>query len=309
MNEKRGIIISAVEHTGEQTVIKMTPDAQSLRYYLLYWDLIDFPQYESIKSPLGSDLEFLKSENILLLSNFEYASLDNKLLCRETISGTKFVFDGILPEGGPRVGSFPGPFLYELQIRQALAFKFRTTQSLLWSMGQTGTHLFVPELTATTNQVAEMVLYRALPVPPDDMSLVDVLEFKHARRDELSALRHALDNMYLNIVNSNDIPRQKNFEIVNLQRAINDLNSVANESWRKKLLGSLKVELNVPKLLATASVVEAAALVYGFPTGIGAAIGAIGAAIKFDCSPVAGVKGIPSDLKDYAYLLDIKNAT
>jgi hypothetical protein len=241
----------------------------------------------------------------LVISNFDYAPLDNNVLCKETNSGAEFVIVGELPKGGARVGSFPGPISYEIQIRQSLAFKFRTSLSPFWSMGQTGARLYVPDLTATTHQVAEMELHSALPVPRDDMSFVDVLEFKHARMDELIAFRHALDKMYLNIVNSNDIPRQTNVEVYNLQKAIQDLNSVANESWGTKILRSLKVETNVPNLARNAFYAEAAAMVFGFPSGIGAALGAMAAAVKFELVSGVGIKGMPSHLKDYAYLADI----
>jgi Family of unknown function (DUF6236) len=39
-------------------------------------------------------------------------------------------------------------------------------------------------------------LYKALPVPPEDVALADILGFRDRRRAELLAFRNAMDDLY-----------------------------------------------------------------------------------------------------------------
>ena len=138
------------------------------------------------------------------------------------------------------------------------------------------------------------------------MPIQEILEFKLKRRDELIAFRTAMDQLYLDIINANDIPRAKNSALNKVDLVLADLNSVANESWAKKLLTSLKVEINVPNLITNAAIGSGLALSIGFSPTAGAAIGAATAAIKFDLGLTTGVKNIPNELKDFAYLYRIE---
>ena len=111
-----------------------------------------------------------------------------------------------------------------------------------------------------------------------------------------------MDQIYLHIINSADIPRAKNAALGELEKTITELNRVVNETWPQKLLSSLKVEINVPNLVTHALLGSGLATTLGVAAGAGAAIGAASAAFKFDLGITQGYKNLPDEIKDYAYL-------
>ncbi|HAS8313285.1 TPA: hypothetical protein I7725_21865, partial [Vibrio vulnificus] len=68
---------------------------------------------------------------------------------------------------------------------------------------------------------------------------------KSQRDNELQGLRQSLDELYLEISKSQDIPRSKIVQITRLENAIKDLDKVAKESWGARLLASRKVALDI----------------------------------------------------------------
>lgn len=252
-------------------------DPISLRHYLLYWDKLDWPDNNIISlGDGGPDIEFLKSTGVL--------------------ERTVIKFTG-----------FSGNIGYAMLGMQVAALQFRNDKDPgSWSLAQDSQVLVAsPEGTVEARSI-EVELYSAIPVPTRDVSYDDVLDFKRRRESELKSFRSAMDDLYQDVIASVDIPRAKLQAIVRLERSIQELNDVFGESFSKRFLSSLKVELNVPNIAALAVGGAAAASTFGIPLAIGASAGAIAAAVKFDLSIIRKGSRIPDQLKDYAYLHHIE---
>lgn len=79
-----------------------------------------------------------------------------------------------------------------------------------------------------------------MPVPEIDVPLNEVLEFKAKRKDELTAFRIYIDELYQSIINAGDIPRAKNTAILKLEKALLEVDRTLDESAIKKTVTSLK---------------------------------------------------------------------
>lgn len=245
----------------------------SLRQYLLYWDKIDWPDNNIIGfRDDAPEFSFLKQA-------------------------------GVLERTMVRFTAFSGNAGYALLQMQVLALEARNTNEPgAWSLAQQSALLASsPEGTVDTRTI-EVELYSAIPVPSEDVPLHDVLEFKQRRNSELLQFRAAMDELYQETIRSADIPRAKLQAQDHLERAVRDLNEVFGESFVRRLLASFKVELNVPNIATLAIAGSAAASSFGFSIGVGAAAGAISAAVKFDMAQIRKGANIPERLRDYAYL-------
>lgn len=271
---ERGIVITPM-FTFDGRTLSMGGgfDPISLRHYLLYWDKLDWPDNNIISlGDGGPDIEFLKSTGVL--------------------ERTVVKFSG-----------FSGNIGYAMLGMQVAALQIRNDKEPgSWSLAQDSQELVAsPEGTVEFRSI-EMELYSAVPVPTRDVSYDDVLEFKRRRDDELKSFRSAMDDLYQEVIAAADIPRAKLQAITRLERAVQELNDVFGESFSKRFLSSLKVELNVPNIAVLAAGGAAAASTFGIPLAIGASAGAIAAVVKFDLSHIRKGERIPDQLKDYAYL-------
>lgn len=276
----RGVII-APKFTFDDTSLHFSRlvgiEPLILKHYLLYWDRIEYPKYSTIHTVTTADEQFLIDAGVL--------SRLNILLQGDVSEDVGFVHS----------------------VAQCVVFQLKAQQEPgAWTIGQSGKRVFFPRTHSTEEQAIEIELYRALPSPGDEVSLDDILAFKEKRRPELASFRTLIDQLYLEVIGAADIPRAKTVAIKRLENAIKDLHSVAHESWASKLVSSFRVELNIPSIACQALTGAGLATTFGVSPGLGAAIGAIGAAIKFVFALTPKPKGLPDNLKDYAYLNHIE---
>ena len=271
----RGVIITS-KFTMEGTTLHIEGgfDPVSLRQYLLYWDKIDWPDNNiiSIGGDSDSEMQFLQSAGVLERTIINF-------------------------------GSFSGNVGYAMLDMQVAALEARNRASPgAWSLAQNSLLLASTGNGTVNTRAIEVELYSALPVPTADIPFEDILEFKKRRADELHRFRNSMDELYLYVANAADIPRAKLQVISQLHSSLQDLNSVFDETFRSRLLGSLKVELNLPNLVTGALGGAWAASEINMPLQFGAAVGTVLSAIKFDMTQIQRAKAIPDSLRDYAYL-------
>jgi len=276
----RGIVISPrFDFDGELLSVRGGLDPHSLRHYLLFWDKIDCPGNNVVHIGVGEETP------------------DIQLLIRE----------GIFARTRIQFRTFSDNIGYALLASQVAAFQLHNQQEPgTWSLGQPGSRLFLPPDISHESRMFEVELYKAIPVPDVSVSVKDVLRFKEKRQSELQRFRAAMDDLYTEVIHSNDIPRAKVHALDKLEQSIADLHRVCNESWPRKLLSTLKVELNAPSLISGAALGGTAGIALGFPPQIAAVIGAAAAAIKMDFRPVTRPNSLPTELRDYAYLHHIE---
>lgn len=271
----RGIVVSPVKITGKNSMKvngKIFP--VDIRRYLLYWDRIDFPQNNIIGFGETPEISFLKDIGILKQSNIRV--LDSGEMTK----------------------------LYLKTQIEALKLNNEKEKGC-WSLGQTNTHLVLPKNDTIKKRIVEINLHQALPIPSDKVSLDDILFFKERRKDELLSFRGMMDELYLEVSDSSDPERAEIKNIDKLRKSLVDLHKVMDESFTHRLLGGLKVEVDVPNLfdvaVKTARGAGAGAL-FHFPVEYGAILGLASSFIKVSSEVSLRPKAIPDNLRDFAYL-------
>ncbi|KNZ40570.1 DUF6236 family protein [Acetobacterium bakii] len=270
----RGIIISPqFKMEGDVfTLISSNIDPIKLRQYLLYWDKIDFPDNNIVSIGGSPEIDYLESQDIL--------------------SRSKVTF-----------GSWQGNIGYAFaQMQSAVLQEKNKTEEGRWSIAQPNSKLLFPKELCTETKCLEVELYQSLPIPSSEVSLNDVLMFKERRKDELMHFRRLMDEFYLSIINSNDIPRTKIKIIDEIQGSIIALQRLMNESKFKRLLGSVKVELDITNIIKGGILGASTGAIFGFSPEIGAVLGLASSAIKVSYESVLVPNSLPKELKDYAYL-------
>lgn len=218
---ERGIITPAMEITSQGNSVSMTGGIppEKLRYYLLYWDKIVLTDSNIFGTSLTDEFEILQNANVI-----------NKETARMGLNGT-----------------FNGSDLAKIHFQglAEIASTLTTKNPGQWVIHQSGDQLVVPSNLSTELVTADFELSKCLPVPKKEIPIDKVLDFKVRHSDELQALREVLDELYLEISKSADIPRSKIAQITRLEKAIKDLDTVAQQSWGERLLASRKVSLDI----------------------------------------------------------------
>jgi len=250
-----------------------------LRMYTLYWDLIDWPKNNLIDLyPVGDiarDIAYLEQVGVLKRSNIRF---------------NKESMDARLP--------------YAVQVIALIRNSRKEDEH--WTLGQSGFNLILPPDRSIIQPSVEIELYHALPVPHENVTIEDIIKFKGKRNDELQRFRHAMDGLYLQVVQSKDIPRAKSYTIDEIYKSVSELNRVMKEGKIQLVRPYLKVEVNVPDLLVLPTAGALAATQFNIPPEIGAALGLASALIKFKIGTAPSIKNIPSELRDYAYLASVE---
>lgn len=218
---ERGIVTPAMEIVSEGDSVSMRGGIppEKCRYYALYWDKVVVTDSNIFGTGLSDDLQLLEGAGIV-----------RKETARMNLNGTfngsdlaNMHFQGLAEVSANLTNRNPGQ----------------------WAIHQSGDQLIVPASMSKDLITADFELTRCLPVPKSDVPLDRLLEFKLKRTDELIALRTTLDELYLEISKSADIPRSKIVQIQRLEQAISDLDKVAKQSWGYRLLASRKVSLDL----------------------------------------------------------------
>ncbi|MGM0582828.1 MAG: DUF6236 family protein [Bacteroidota bacterium] len=277
MSERGIIVVPPFEINGPQLSTKGPITPESLRQYLLYWDKIEWPSNNIIEIGGESpETKFLKEERILQRTKIQFSS-------------------------------FSGNLGFALLTAQEAAFRsLNKNEPGCWALAQPTHCLSLPKDLTQNMRTVEVELYSSIPVPVPEVSLDDILNFKHLRKDELLAFRLAMDELYEKVISSEDIPRAKLRAIESVEKTLLDLNKVFSETWKDKLLSSVKVELNFPNIATNAAIGLGVGSYFGLSPALSAAIGATSAALKFDFKISQQSFEIPSKLRDFAYLHKIE---
>lgn len=175
-------------------------DAQELRHWLLFWDELAWPTSNLVHVTGGPDETFLEEAGVLSRP-------------RMLMSGAFFGADVMAQ---PHLAAFKR-LDNEAPGKWCLATGAR---SFNWAQ--------MP-LTETNSAVLE--LYRAIPVPNDDVPLAEVLEFKQRRRDEIKRLRAEIDIYVATVHTASEPHAVLNSKAAEIERACADLLRVGHE-WK-----------------------------------------------------------------------------
>lgn len=239
----RGVIIGPTYRPIGNTGIQFGPfDTSALRHFLLYWDKLDFPQSNIIAHYTPPEFDFLESEGILTYSDVR-------------LTGS-FMINANL-----------------MAVVQNSAFLNREKKEPgCWSIAQDAPYLISSEQDVVNTRSLEILLMGCLPVPSQDVSLQDILEFKLRRESELLALRAFIDELYQGVLSSADDARAFDAAIERLKNGIQDIQRSANESFDIRLRRSLSFNFSLKE-----AAIMTLGLSAGVPIEFASALGAISA--------------------------------
>jgi hypothetical protein len=105
--------------------------------------------------------------------------------------------------------------------------------------------LFWPPENLLDAQAIEIDLYGMLPVPAPEVEYGDILDFRSRRRPELLQLRSYLDELYVDVIDSKDVPRAKTVAINKIEKALSDLQAVLHQGLIRTIYENVKVSVIV----------------------------------------------------------------
>lgn len=278
----RGIIADCTFHGDDNSIsISGGIDPFRLRQYLLYWDKIDYPSNNIMHFELTPDEMYLEKAGVLQRTHVDIITGPSGVTINPELFIKSQLF--VLKENNKNTGE-------------------------IWSLGQNSNKLILPKDESIEANVLQLELYNCIPVPSEDTPFDDILKFKEERKDELIEFRRVMDNLYERILNSEFQELERKRCIEEIQNKVIDINRVMMESKIKRILSSMNVEINISDLIQGATNAVTGYMLgeqVGFPE-IGALIGLVPSMINITYNTSSKAKGIPDNLKDYAYLFYAK---
>lgn len=252
--QQRGIVVTPrIDFDGPRFSTRGSVDLEPLlRPYLLYWDKIEYPSNNIFEFGDTEGIRLLKDEGILSRTRVEFKSF----------SGSAAI----------------APVLSQIEVFKRL----EQAQPGAWALVQQSTGLYIPPDACVPSRGILVELYDALPVPAYDTPLAEILDFKQRRRDQLGSFRSAMDELYEVIISSADVPHARTNAIDQIETSLRELHRVTSERFSSRFLSSLKIELNVPALAVAAGGGATLCQQFSINPLVGAALGTIATAIKFD---------------------------
>lgn len=258
MNSKGLILPSGVlvsDSGGTTTIGGGQIDPALIRNWVLFWDEFICPNNNIIATDLPPDLEFLQQAN---------------LLTRHTVP-----FSGSFSSG-----NFDRLFLAAQEITYRQKNSERPGK---WTMAQADGIIKGRQYSRGTEACLVFDLINAIQLPDRLVPINEVLEFKRQRRDELIALHTYLEEIYVRVMASKDVPRTKTHELQKLEIAISEYNKTIQERFDNRLLSSLRIILDRSLITSAGMAMGAASLApsIGLPAlGAGAMVGSASFAIQ-----------------------------
>lgn len=220
MMNKKGLIIPAAglikDEEDSTSFVSNGIDSAIIRNWIIFWDEFICPDNNFVSLGLPPELKYLK---------------DNNLLQHEVV---------------PFSGSISGGDFSKLFLKaQELIYNKRSKEEPgKWTMAQTEGIITGSHRSPNIEPCLVFDLVNSIHLPDRLVSIEDILNFKSKRKDELIQFHVYLEEIYLRIASSKDIPRSKTYELQKLERAIADYNKVLKESFPKRILSSLRIVLD-----------------------------------------------------------------
>lgn len=222
---KRGIITSAgrthkIDFKDQfSTTFSPTVSEIDLNYYALYWDKVIMPTNNLIHIVVPNEEEIIKAgvlERPSVQLSFQSSNPFN-ISYDPLIRSQSVVANQILGDDN----------------------------SIDWTIHQMGEQIIITDEHEKAFNSIRVKLFNCLPVPSKEVKIEEILKFKEKRNDKLAALHSTIDELYLGIIDSPDPNFQRKKTIAEFEKAIKDLDSVANEKFKFFSKYNFTVEFNL----------------------------------------------------------------
>lgn len=258
MMDGKGLIIPAgviISDSANATQIGGGIDPALIRNWVMFWDVFICPDNNFISTGLPPDLEYLQQQDLLTRNRVPFS-------------------------GGVSSGDFGKLFLAAQEITY---IQKNAENPGKWSMAQSEGIIKGQSNASGTEACLVFELINSIQLPDRLVPINEILEFKEKRRDELAAFHTYLEEIYLRISASKDIPRSKTHELQKLESAIFEYNRTVQEKFQNGLLSSLRVILDRSLISSVGMAMGAASLApsIGLPAlGAGVMVGSASFAIQ-----------------------------
>lgn len=198
----RGLIV-VYEGVVSPGVVGINP--RLLRQALLYWDKIAV--VTSRVAVIDPDVDYLESEDV-----------------------ARRVPSSVLFEGSMNLNEYYA----RAQFNGFLALE--AIEPGEWTLGQIAeTFTFPSDSQLINTHLVEFHLNHALPAPPDDTALADLLVFRRKHHAEMLALRGAMDDLYDLVVKSGRAPTSLDAATRRLNSAVTNIHEAGKPMWERSV--------------------------------------------------------------------------
>lgn len=267
--DRRGLVISCpikAEAGGRSLKIDTNLDPQDLRFSLLFWDKLDWPESSLLSFGLSQDAQYLIDIGVLQRSKMPTPT-GAVLMEPAFVDGHRRVYRAL-------DRSEPG----------------------VWSLGKGVNSIDFDYADLERDHGISVRLHQVIPVPEKDVPLNEIIEFKEKRRDELLAMRSYLDGIYVKIraldFSQNAIER----EIYLLDKAISDYISVSKSSGLRFVKASVDANLDVGRMISASF--ESYCKTFSISSAAFAGL----AAAAISIGPTVSLRGRPDSASPFRYI-------
>jgi hypothetical protein len=260
MTMEKGIILQAAEISFNKAENSITvhgnTNAREIRKSLLYWDKIAIPK---------NNFFSFGSEDIQLL-------LDQQLAEEININ---------LPSNN--IDMYRDTFTTQLLAYQKLQEDLNTS----WTLGQYNSEIFCSlNNKLIDSNIIEIKLINALPCPPDNTPIFEILEFKEKHRHRIQLLQYEIEEYTDEIVNSLRPARAEDKRMGEIKKILMDIQKTVDKSWAENLIPSFQLGISLSDSTELFKALSSAYLAYKISGEIGNGevipiIAAIGTGIAF----------------------------
>ncbi|WP_256852739.1 DUF6236 family protein [Pantoea sp. Fr+CA_20] len=207
-----------------------------LNYYSLYWDRLVVPDNHVVRYRLPLEEHYI-GEGILVRPMVDVDNSDE--LIRKTSEK-------------------------QIELLKLYREEKRTDDWFIHDMGQETALIKVYDESKKSLRIK---LINALPVPSDDVPLVDVLEFKRRHSSALSDLHNYLDEVYKQVLYCPDDPLFEAKAYSKMEAVIKAINQLSQKRWGEGLLGySLTLDFSSTRDVVQTIISTARAFTSGEPS-------------------------------------------
>lgn len=269
---ERGLVLSPpiqINTDGGFFIKDSNLDRALVKAALFFWDRIDVPTNNIFDFRQGGEIVFLKNEGILQRSIAKFNGTNNG-----------------------------GEVMLKSNLYTYKALEQKTPGQ--WSMACGENSLSFPPQEQVENRGLIFELHNTIPVPHEDVPFEVILEYKLRRRDELTALRHHLEEIYQKILNSSDQVLAEKTQFEKLDQALANHIKTSKESKMILSLSGLSGSIDIGK----GAVAAATAFASGLPLSGALLTGA--ATTTFSLKTGFGLKGKKSSSTPFDYAIGIQ---
>ncbi len=174
-----------------------------------------------------------------------------------------------------------------------------------WVVQQSGGGFIFAEGDFSVSNSIRMSLNGVLPVPPPDVRVNEILEFKERRSDELGELHDTIDRIYLTVLSAPDSTVAERVEVRALNQAIESLQSSYFEHFEGSTKYNLSISFNVSgnRLMAGAILGAGAAgvlapeLLQGYDVSLPGLVGAVASCLNISLEKSASLEAAKSNMR------------